>query len=258
MDTNLQGRVAVVTGAGQGIGLGIAICLAREGAVILVNDLVQERADAAVKRLKQQGAQAIGVIGDVARSSDMDRLAAEAIDRYGRIDILVNNAGTVISKHVLDQTEADWDRVVDINLKGTFLACRSVLPHMVKQRRGAIVNIASMAPIAYHGVHHVPYTVSKAGVITLTRDLAFELGRYGIRVNCIAPGAIRTELLEATLTAEQKAAISAGIVLGRLGTPEDIGNATVYLVSDFASYVTGHTLCVSGGSEARIGAEARS
>ena len=239
----LDGRVAIVTGAGQGIGHGVALCLAREGAHIVVNDLIQERIARAVADVE-----ALGVQGNVARADEVNQLVQETLSRFGKIDILVNNAGTAVNKPLIEQSEADWDKVLDVNLKGMFLCCRRVVPEMVKQKRGAIVNIASIAAFRYT-TPHVPYAASKAGVVVFTRDLAYEVGRYGVRVNAIAPGPIETPLASSLLTPQQKQAYIRNVPLGRMGTPEDIGEAVAFLVSDAASFITGVTLPVSGGAD---------
>jgi 3-oxoacyl-[acyl-carrier protein] reductase len=249
--TGLDGRVAIVTGAGQGIGYGVATCIARAGAHVVVGDTVQERITLAVANLEALGVQALGVQVNVAQAGDVDRLVQETLSRFGKIDILVNNAGVVVIKSIAEQTEADWDKVLGVNLKGVFLCCHRVVQEMVKQKRGAIVNIASIAAFHYT-VPHVPYAASKAGVVALTRDLAYEVARFGVRVNAIAPGPIETPMMGTALTPQQREAYARNIPLGRLGQPQDIGEAAVFLVSDAASYITGATLPVSGGTDLRV------
>lgn len=247
----LAGRVAIITGGGQGIGQGVALCLARAGAHVVINETEQERTVRTVTEAQALGVQALGVQANVTHSSEIDRLVQETLSRFGRIDILVNNAGVVIVKSIEKQTEADWDNVLDVNLKGVFLCCHRVVQEMTKQKRGAIVNIASIAAFHYT-VPHIPYAASKAGVVALTRDLAYEVARYGVRVNAIAPGPIETPMMSSALTPQQKETYAQQIPLGRLGQPQDIGNAAVFLCSDEASFVTGATLPVSGGTDLRV------
>ncbi|MBI3796200.1 MAG: glucose 1-dehydrogenase [Deltaproteobacteria bacterium] len=249
--TRLDGRVAIVTGGGQGIGYGVATCLARAGANVVVNDTVPERITRAVTDIEALGVQALGVQASVTQAGDIDRLAQETLSRFGKIDILVNNAGVVVVKSITEQSEADWDKVLSVNLKGVFLCCHRVVQEMIKQKRGAIVNIASIAAFHYT-VPHIPYAASKAGVVALTRDLAYEVARFGVRVNAIAPGPIETPMMGTALTPQQREAYARNIPLGRLGQPQDIGEAAAFLASDAASYITGATLPVSGGTDLRV------
>jgi 3-oxoacyl-[acyl-carrier protein] reductase len=249
--TRLDGRVAIVTGAGQGIGQGVALGLARAGAHVVVNDTASDRIARTVAEVQALGPQAFGVQANVTQASEVDRLVQETLGRFGKIDILVNNAGVVVVKPITDQTEADWDKVLSVNLKGVFLCCHRVVQEMIKQKRGAIVNIASIAAFHYT-VPHVPYAASKAGVVALTRDLAYEVARHGVRVNAIAPGPIETPMMGSALTPQQKEGYAKQVPLGRLGQPSDIGNAAVFLVSEEASFITGATLPVSGGTDLRV------
>ena len=248
----LNGKVAVVTGASKGIGAGIAKHFAAEGAAVVVNYASSKTdADKVVVEIAKAGGKAVAVQGSVAKKADVEKLFSAAEKAFGKIDILVNNAGVVVIKSITEQTEADWDKVLSVNLKGVFLCCHRVVQEMIKQKRGAIVNIASIAAFHYT-VPHVPYAASKAGVVALTRDVAYEVARFGVRVNAIAPGPIETPMMGTALTAQQKDAYARNIPLGRLGQPQDIGEAAVFLASDAASYITGATLPVSGGTDLRV------
>ncbi|MBI3248195.1 MAG: glucose 1-dehydrogenase [Deltaproteobacteria bacterium] len=249
--TRLDGQVAIVTGGGQGIGHGVALCLARAGAHVVVADAAQDRLAEAVAEVEAVGVQSLGMQVDVTKAASVDGMVSATLARFGKIDILVNNAGVVVVKPIHDQTEADWDRVLDVNLKGVFLCCHRVVREMVAQKSGTIVNIASIAAFHYT-VPHVPYAASKAGVVAITRDLAYEVARHGVRVNAIAPGPIETPMMSAALTPAQKDAYAKSIPLNRLGQPRDIGNAAVFLASADASFITGATLPVSGGTDLRV------
>lgn len=247
---NLSGKVAIVTGAGQGIGKAIAIRLAQAGADIAVGEMVQDRIAGTVAEIEKLQRKAIGVQFDVRNRGQVDNLVAAAMKKFGKIDILVNNAGNDIVRELVDITDEEWDLQIDVNLKGPFQMCRSALPHMIKAGNGgAIVNIASIAGyISYP--KGAAYAAAKAGLMALTRALAGEVAKHKIRVNAVAPGPIDTPLLHEVLDAMPKAqstALVGGVPLGRLGLPEDIANAVAFLASDEASYITGDTMCVGGG-----------
>jgi len=246
----LSGKVALVTGAGRGIGRAIALALAREGADIGVNAAHLSSAEGTAKAVKELGRRAIAIEADVSEADQVDRMVNRVINELGGIHILVNNVGGSIEELVptVEQSLEKWDRTMSVNVRGTYLCCRQVGKWMIAHSMGKIINIASIA-----GMRGVPmrtaYASSKAAVINMTQDLAVEWAKYNINVNCIAPGDIMTDMVKNfmkegyfDLEAHQKR-----IPLGRLGTPEDIGNAAVFLASDEARHITGVTLPVDGG-----------
>ncbi len=245
----LKDRVAIVTGAGQGIGKGIVLELAKEGAKVVVSDINEKTMNETVEEIKKLGAEAIGVKADVANSAEVEEIVKRTLEQFGRVDILVNNAGICKTSQVTDMSEDEWDKVLAINLKGVFLCSKTVLPKMVEQKYGKIINITSIAgaKIAWPKIGH--YVASKAGIIGLTRNLALDYSRYGINVNAVAPGAIETAMLDSVLkdlgmTREQ---VIQGIPLGRIGQPEDIAKVVAFLASDDSSYITGQTIITDGG-----------
>ena len=236
---NVKDRVAIVTGSGQGIGEGIARVLAAAGAKVVVNDLVPEKVD--------EVASAIGAVGhaaDVSIVEGVESLVAAALDAHGRVDILVNNVGMARDGYLAKMSEEDWDTVLQVNLKSQFLTCRAVAPHMMEQEYGRIVNISSRAWLG--GPGQANYAASKGAVISLTRTLALEMARFGITANVVAPALVDTPLFRG-LDEEVQERLVKTIPAKRIGTPEDIGNAVLFLASDEASYVTGQTLYVCGG-----------
>lgn len=241
---NVEERVAIITGAGQGIGAGIAATLGAAGAKVVVNDVLGERVEESVKSLGASGIEATGIAADVATAEGAEALATAAVDAHGRIDILVNNAGIARDGWLVKMSEENWDEVLRVNTKSQFLMCRAVAPHMMEQEHGRIVNISSRAWLG--GPGQANYSASKGAVISLTRTLALEMARYKITANCIAPALVDTPLFQG-LDDEVKERLVKTIPLKRVGTPEDIGNAVLYLASDEASYVTGQVLYVCGG-----------
>lgn len=248
---DLSGRTALVTGAGSGIGLAIALMFSTLGVRVLVNDLTQERADAALGRLPDEG---LGLAGDVANEADTERLVDAAVSRWGRLDILVNNAGIgEMTRPTSEQLLDDWKHVMDVNLQGAFLMSRAAIRTMAPQRSGTILNMASIAGLAaWRGAN--AYSVSKAALVMLTHTLACETARHGIRVNAIAPGIISTPLALSVLNAVGATAFERRIPLGRLGHSEEVARTAVFLVSDWASYITGAVVPVDGGWTAFGGA----
>lgn len=238
-------RVALVTGAGGGVGQGICLELAGAGYNVAVNDVSAETAEQTCALIRARGAEALVIVGDVSRPADVARMVASTVDRFGRLDLLVNNAGIQVWKPLLDLSESDWDSVIDVNLKGCFLCTQAAGRVMERQGKGHIVNIGS-------GSNHVPfpglisYTASKGGIEMLTKVAAVELGPLGIRVNCVAPGAIEIERTRLE-RADYAGTWSRVTPLRRIGTPADVGRAVLMLDDERAAFVTGQTVLVDGG-----------
>ena len=242
---SLAGRVALVTGASKGVGKGIALELARAGCVVAVNyNSDQPGAEATADEIARAGGQAFVMQANVGVSAEVDRMFADLRERAGKLDILVNNAGVQTWKALLDLEEHEWDRVIDTNLKGTFL-CTQRAARMMKDSGGSIVNIGSGCnKVAFP--HLVDYTASKGGIEQFTKVAAVELGKYRIRVNCVAPGAIEIERTKHE-AGDYASTWSALTPMGRVGTPEDVANAVVFLCGDGAEFISGQTVWVDGG-----------
>jgi len=244
----LKGKIALVTGAGSGIGEAIAFLFAREGADIAVNDINPETAEKTVDEVKNIGRKAIALEADVADTDQVNAMVDRVVDEFGGVHILVNNAGIPIHGPFLEkQTPENWDRVVAVILRGTYLCSRRVGQWMVENRTGKIVNISSIA--GARATPHIPsYGAAKAAVIQMTRTLAVDWGKFGINVNCISPGIINTPLTQRTFALWQTPEeIRQRIPLEVMGEAEDIANAALFLVSDEARYITGVNLPVDGG-----------
>ena len=247
----LENKVAIITGSARGLGKAHALRFAREGAKLTICDLLE--CDSVAKEIEAIGGEVLPLKIDVTDEKKTDEMASRTIDRFGRIDILVNNAAAIgaieipdFVKPIEDMTSEDWNRYLDVNIKGTFLCCKSVMPYMKKQGKGSIINIASTAGFS-GSTHFLHYSTSKGGVITMTRGLATALGEYNINVNAIAPGVVMTEAMQALHPGSTDNQRLDKQILKRSIQPEDIAAAVVFLASDEASMITGQTLAVNGG-----------
>lgn len=243
---NLVNKVAIVTGAGRGIGKAIAIALAREGANIVAIDIDIQTVEEVAREIKSLDRQALAIQVDVSDSKEVNRMVQSVLKKFKRVDILVNNAAIIKRGSIEDLTEEDWDRVMDVNLKGAFNCAKAVVGTMKKQRYGKIVNISSIAGKIGDLASAPCYGASKAGMACLAKSLARELASYGINANVVAPHAIETDMSK-EWSEEKRKSIIADIPLGRLGEPEDVAEAVVFLVSDKAKFITGEVLDVNGG-----------
>jgi len=251
MPGRVEGKVALVTGGASGIGRATALTFAREGAKLIIADLNEDGGHQTVHMITEQGGDATFVHVDVTQAQAVEALISKAVETYGRLDCAHNNAGIGSRPRVLlhELAEESWDRVIDINLKGVWLCMKYEIIQMLTQGGGTIVNTASIMGLVGSWSRSGAYNASKHGVVGLTKTAALEYATSGIRVNAVCPGYIRTPLLESLLTnqPEMEAQIVARHPVGRMGKPEEIAEAVVWLCSDAASFVTGHTMTVDGG-----------
>ena len=247
---DLRGKVAIITGAKQGMGRTHALVLAKAGAKAVLADVSQEECQLVADEIKKERGEAIAVKCDISNKTEVDNLIKETLNAFGKIDILVNNAGICPPKMFLEMQENEFEKVIDVNLKGYFLCSQAVAKEMAKQKSGAIINIASIAMgqvgVGFQGLTH--YCASKGGIVAMAEAMSLELAPMGIRVNTIAPGAIDTPMAAGVLTNPRALeAILAKVPLKRMGKPEEISNAVLFLASDESSYMTGSVVAVDGG-----------
>jgi len=240
----LAHEVAIITGAARGIGKAISLALVKEGAAVVLSD-VNEEVHKVAEEIRQSGGEAASIVGNVTKQADCEAMVDLALKTFNKLDILVNNAGITKDNLLLRMTEADWDAVLDINLKGTFLCTKAAIKPMMKQRSGKIINIASVVG-QMGNTGQANYSASKGGVISFTKTMAKELGSRNIRVNAVAPGFIESKMTD-VLSDEARANLISLIPLGTLGKPEYVANAVVFLASPEACYLTGQVLNVDGG-----------
>ncbi|MFB3883851.1 MAG: SDR family NAD(P)-dependent oxidoreductase [Thermodesulfobacteriota bacterium] len=245
----LDKRVAIITGGARGMGKQMALTFAKEGADIVIGDVIEMESTA--QEVRRLGRGVITVRADVTKKAEVENLAGAAIKKFKKIDVLVNNAGIMRSARMVEMREEDWDAVLDVNLKGVFLCTQAVARHMIEQKYGKIINMASMAGVGSSSPGQTSYATSKAGVIQFTKVCALELGPYGINVNAIAPGVVKTEILYSQKSPEEVNRFiserAKQAALGRVGTPEDIANIALFLASEDSSFITGHVVAANGG-----------
>jgi NAD(P)-dependent dehydrogenase (short-subunit alcohol dehydrogenase family) len=250
----LQDKIAIVTGAASGIGRATALLFAAEGAKLVLNDIDRDGLNAVAAKV---GKDTRAVIGDIVAEETAKSLAREALRAFGRIDVLVNNAGIHCVRDITEMTVDEWDRLMNINLKSMFLCCKHVIPHMLKQKKGSIVNLASISSFIgqeMDGASTFAYNITKAGALQLTKSLASRYAAEGIRVNCVCPGNVETNIIHrgsAAEVAEFWRLAQRAEPMGRNAQPEEIANAILFLASDEASFITGCPLLVDGGYLAR-------
>lgn len=246
MDLQIKDKVAIVTGSARGLGAATARHLAQEGVKVVITDILREQAEATAAALRADGLQAHCIVVDITKGGEVRRLVDETVAHFGGVHILVNNAGFPRDKYLVKMTEEDWDLVMEVMLKGAFLASKAVMPCFIEQGWGRVINISSRAH--FGNPTQANYSAAKAGLIGMAKALALEEGRYGVTVNCVAPGFMETEMVQALPTYETiKERAVAAQPIKRMGRPGDIADAVAFLASERASFITGEVLHVTGG-----------
>lgn len=243
----LKNKIAIITGAGSGIGRGIALAFVKEGAKVLVADWSEQGGEETVAQIKKEKGEAVFIKTDVSKTADVGQMVKTCLDKFGRVDILVNNAGIYKAYNLHEMSEENWDEVIGINLKSVFLGSKEVIPEMLKRGNGKIVNIASIAGLVGFAQSGA-YCASKGGIIALTKEMALDYAPKKINVNCICPGVIKTAMTQDMVDdPATKQFLESSTPYPRLGEPEDIAMAAVYLASDESDFVNGAVLAVDGG-----------
>lgn len=242
------GKVGIVTGAGRGVGRQVALDLAAEGARVALVDIRAENLEAVATEIVARGGEALPAVCDIARSDQVNEMVARVVERFGTVDLLVNNAGILQMKQPLETiTDGEWQRMMDVNLNGAFYCLRAVLPIMKEKNYGRVVNVSSSAGRSTSANGGAHYTVSKAAILGLSRHAARECARYNIRINAVAPASLNTDMAVEAVGFEHLEGSRSQIPVGRLGTPEDIAPAILFLLSDAVGFLTGATLDINGG-----------
>ncbi|MDD5022582.1 MAG: SDR family NAD(P)-dependent oxidoreductase [Candidatus ainarchaeum sp.] len=244
---SLKGKTAIITGSDRGIGKGIAIVLAKAGANIVITSRHKEKCEKTASEIEKLGVKTLAIECDVAKEEDVKQLVENTVKKFGKLDIMVNNAGVLLQKPTEEVEQNEWNRIIDINLKGIFLGTKYALKQMKKQKNGNIVNIASIAALKGYPQLSV-YCASKGGIVSFTKSVAIEFASQGIRINAILPGAIESDMTKTGPNPEKTLEMyKKQIPIGSIGKPEDIGYGVLYLVSEESKYVTGHSLAIDGG-----------